>query len=92
MVRDMVGRLVAEDEGDLVLIAGIGDQRQRYPDDRAAGPVERLEGVGRRARPVVDHDQEVAVAARHPLAADLLGHRLDPLRHRRRNSAPRSRT
>jgi hypothetical protein len=49
VARDVVRRLVAEHEGELVLIPRIGDQRQRDPDHRPAAAVERLEGVWRRS-------------------------------------------
>ena len=77
--RDVVRRLVAQHEGQLVSIARVRDQGDREADDRIALPVARLERVGGQAGAVVHHDPEVAVRApRRPLAADLLGHRLHP--------------
>ncbi len=74
--------LVAENERKLVLVAGVGDEGDGEPDDRPTRPVHRLERVRRLVAAGVDRDLEVAVGARCPFAADLLGHRLDPLHHR----------
>ena len=74
-------RLVAQHEGEFILIAGIRDQRQGEGNYRAALLVEGLESVGRLPRAVVHDDVEIAVHALGPVPALALCHRLDGLNH-----------
>ncbi len=50
VARDMMRGLVPHHEGQLVGIARIGNQRDREHQHRAAEVIQRLEGIGRRAR------------------------------------------
>ncbi len=75
-------RLVPHDEGDLVRIARICDQRHREGDHRPARAVERLEGIGRQAGIVGDADPEIAIRGAGLLPADVFDDRLHPVAHR----------
>ena len=74
----MMGRFMAEDKGDLVLIAGIGNECKCEADDWPALLVAGLKGVRRLVRAIVNHDLEVTVDAGIAAAAFALGDRLDP--------------
>ena len=73
---DVVRSLVAEREGEFVMVAHDTEKRPRETDDRAAIAVERLIRVGRQV-PFVDDDLEIAIEARSPLTAGGFGDRLD---------------
>jgi hypothetical protein len=78
MALDMMRRLMPQDKGQLVRVPRIGDQRQREADHRAVERIQRLKGIRRLARPVIDDDAEIAVPRHTPLAAIAFRHGLDP--------------
>lgn len=69
------------DEGQLVGIAHVGNQRQREDDHRLAIVTQGLEGIGRAAPAVVDGDLERATTVRPLGAAVALDLGFDGLDH-----------
>jgi hypothetical protein len=63
VIGEVVAGFVAEDEGDLVGGAGLGEQCGGDADDRAAVASDGLEGVRRGARVVDQAQVEIAEVA-----------------------------
>ena len=81
MARDVMRRLVAEHEGQLVGVLHFTQKRHGKGQKRTALRVAGLKGVGGLAGAVIDHDVEIAIHLRGPHATFAFSDRFDRLQH-----------
>ena len=82
MACDMMRRLMAQNEGQFILIAGLGHKGDGKSYDRPAGLVHGLKRIGRHRDPAIHDDLIIAGKPRCLGAANTFCHRLYPVQHR----------
>jgi hypothetical protein len=78
---DVMCGFMAHDEGKLVGVANVHQQRHVEGDDRVALFVQRLESIGGLSGPLVNGDLELARHIAGAFQANRLGHRHDAVNH-----------